>query len=1180
MIPEKPLPYNGDYSSPEEYVEKLLDFVATSDTFQILCGGVHILDFFTIEPGLFHHTLPEEWQAFVLTCGIMEFLDLLMRDDLDNLHYDEDKRPPESFIKYIRTVRDLSLGRTFTPPGHKLPVLPRPITVGMSPKKVHEVTNFADYVERLSGDIASQCGDDISHFVDFGSGQNYLGRALASEPYNRHVVAVEGREINVTAARGLDITSKLAIKPKVMRNKKLWNKIIQSLGPNPKGDEMALAKAIRDVAGDDAFDFRPVKDLGAEYAVEDGKGHVQYISGRLDSGDLADVIAQIKTGKSPEAQEKDLKLMAVSIHSCGNLSHFGIRSLVLNPSIRAVAIVGCCYNALTEKLGPPTYKHPYLRPTLKAVNGRVVRESEKRDPQGFPMSARLAEYGADGIRVNITARMMACQAPRNWGEIDSEGFFARHFYRAVLQRMFLDRGVVAKVRHFEPDAYAQPVDAGAGPFEVSTEPVIIGSLRKACYDSLGAYVRGAIEKLTTHPDYTQYAEVMRAKMADVTDEEILRYEELYTPRRRELCAVWSLMAFSAMAIESLIVVDRWLWLREQGDVVRHAWVETVFDYEQSPRNLVVRKDVSLDVLTQSHDCLVVGSELQIKLLQLGARVGFGGYWTRRDGGGGGGICARERAMSCVNRQAFPNPGCSRAWGGVLFRGFGWRIQNWELGERPKLWRWVYVGVGVGDNRDECALSVCLPSSRFSSPHRRPVSPGGSDSGVLTIPRLLGRPASPRLSASRGSRGGDAAPIAIVPSRLACMAPGSASSPHSESALRGAPQRHDCGGHGVDGTYTLIHIPLDLYSTLLQPILRILLPQSQSIQGSRDNSPEFELGGLTADCQHGFLNVSVTPIECSVVCHSSWAANVFEPVIRSLPRDAARQVSVSHDSYMILSVISAGLDAAGRVMELTSPLALAGIPIFFITTYYSDFILVPTKERQNVVQTLLAKGFELSAENESSFVTPGAYGHKRGNSSRASSPPNTPPPSNVGELQARTFGLLRKRNIAPYIAEGLELVQCSGREISQLSSAYQRPSVSRQPPASTRRPSWADNVDTKLYTCIIAALVSQPRFMSITLAQEDPPSLLLDKTLLDVFGDTLVGDTEGRLIPIFLDLANLPFEVTGIVCGVAGRLVQDMQMAESSELSYLSTARAGAVILSEEQSIRALGILQPLLDKEA
>ncbi|KAF4460122.1 hypothetical protein FALBO_13110 [Fusarium albosuccineum] len=586
MIPKKPLPFNGDFASPEEYTDELLKFVSTSETFQILCGGVHILDFFTIEPGLFHYAIPKEWQPFILSCTLMEFLDLLMRDDLDNLKF-QGETPPESLLDYIRTIRNLSLARSFSPQKQKLPVLPRSVAVGMNVKKVHEVTNFADYLDRLSDDIAENFGDKISHFVDFGSGQNYLGRALASEPYNRHVVAVEGRENNVTAARGLDMSSGLAVKPKVMRNKKLWNKILEARGLDGQDDPKALANAIHEVAGDKAFEFRPVRELEAEYTLEGGKGFVQYVSGRLDSGDLADVIAKIDTGNPLENEESELRLMAMSIHSCGNLSHFGIRSLVLNPSIRAVAIVGCCYNLMTEKLGPPTYKHAFLRPTLQAVNGRLVRESDKHDPQGFPMSQKFSTYDGDGVRLNITARMMACQAPRNWTEKESAGFFSRHFFRAVLQKMFLDRGVVTKVRHSDAERDTASEGESESPFDISTNPVIIGSLRKNCYGSFKAYVRGAVQKLTTNNDYSQYAEVIQEKMGDITDEEIEHYEAMYLPRKKELCAVWSLMAFSAMVVESLIVSDRWTFLKEHHDLVRQAWVETVFDYEQSPRNLVV-----------------------------------------------------------------------------------------------------------------------------------------------------------------------------------------------------------------------------------------------------------------------------------------------------------------------------------------------------------------------------------------------------------------------------------------------------------------------------------------------------------------------------------------------------------------------------------------------------------------
>lgn len=583
MSPTKPLPYSDDWSSPEEYVDELLNFSVTSDLFQVLCGGVHILDFFTTDPGLFHAALPQEWHEFLLSRDIMTVLDLLLRDDLDEVEKDPSRCPPQSLMDYIRQIRKFALARSFAPSTPKLPVLPRSIALGMKTKKVHEVVNFADYVGKLSDDIAEQYGTNISHFVDFGSGQNYLGRVLASEPYNRHVIGVEGREKNVSSAKYLDARSGLAVTAKVKRNKKLWTKIVESLGED-RHDPKAKEEAIRKFAGDEGFDFRTMEELDSVYKDEEGKGRVQYISGRLNSGDLTEVLATIQQSEADEAVKKDPRLMAVSIHSCGNLSHYAIRSMILNREIRAVAIVGCCYNLLTERLGPPTYKHIYLRPTLQALNGRVWQESDKKDPQGFPMSDRFCTYRDDGVRLNITARMMSCQAPLNWSREESEGFFSRHFYRAVLQRIFLDRGVVGKVRHSEP---AEGSDEPESPFNVSTNPLIIGSLRKSSYGSLKAYIRGAMEKLTSSSEYKQYGEVLKEKMGDLTDEDIDKYEAIYMPRKNELCVIWSMMAFSAMVAESLIVADRWMFLKEHTELVKDAWVETVFDYGQSPRNLVV-----------------------------------------------------------------------------------------------------------------------------------------------------------------------------------------------------------------------------------------------------------------------------------------------------------------------------------------------------------------------------------------------------------------------------------------------------------------------------------------------------------------------------------------------------------------------------------------------------------------
>ena len=237
-------------------------------------------------------------------------------------------------------------------------------------------------------------------------------------------------------------------------------------------------------------------------------------------------------------------------------------------------MVGCCYNLLTERLGPATYKLPELRPTT-CDHPRLEREGEACDPDGFPMSERFCGFSGGGIRLNITARMMAVQAPQNWGEKDSQGFFTRHFYRALLQKVFLDYGVVGPPR--KEHEGASPAGHSSG------TPMIIGSLRKSCYADFVAYVRGAMVKLENQPDI---GEKIRKKMGGITDEEIAGYERDYAHRKKDLSVVWSLMAFSAGVVEAAIVVDRWLWLKEQ-EQVREAWVESVFDYAISPRNLVI-----------------------------------------------------------------------------------------------------------------------------------------------------------------------------------------------------------------------------------------------------------------------------------------------------------------------------------------------------------------------------------------------------------------------------------------------------------------------------------------------------------------------------------------------------------------------------------------------------------------
>ncbi|RLL94195.1 hypothetical protein CFD26_102699 [Aspergillus turcosus] len=643
----RPLPLPEEWTDPDAYVDALLSFTTSSELFIHVCGGVHILDFLTRDPDLYDSLLPLHWRTFFEKHDIQDILDLLLREDIPPLlqqsrkiseidqSRDADARwrgqplPPVDLLEYIHQIRRLSLGRDFTPRQPGKVSLPHHLAVGMNQKKYHEVAHFSKYVNALCDTVAQERGEAISHIVDFGSGQNYLGRTLASPPYNRHIIAIERKHQFISGAKGMDIHAKLAKKQKRIFHKTNGRRNRRGLEEDqdttvtPPTPEVEIVENTPDGtstepgAGDDEdttvfnvlldIDIQPDEWGTSPYKngppkkfvsgkEEDKpvlKGAMDYIEHEIKDGYLEPIIKDVVKSRSSETEDsqgsvvvrdfrsegksEDPKVMVISLHSCGNLLHHGVRSLVLNPSVKAIAMIGCCYNLVTERLGPATYKYPILR----TQHPRLTQDACAYDPHGFPMSKRLESYehaSGTGVKLNITARSMSLQAPYNWGREDSEAFFTRHFYRALLQRIFVDRGVVEKPVN-PTDLYG--LETG-GPDAVGN-PLIVGSLRKAAFTSFSAYVHAAVAKLSRDP---QNGERVKAGMAGITEEEVKRYEAEYWPRKKHLSVTWALMAYSSALVEALIVVDRWQFLREH-DSVKDCWVEPVFDYSESPRNLAV-----------------------------------------------------------------------------------------------------------------------------------------------------------------------------------------------------------------------------------------------------------------------------------------------------------------------------------------------------------------------------------------------------------------------------------------------------------------------------------------------------------------------------------------------------------------------------------------------------------------
>jgi len=600
----KALPLPPAFTDEETYVESLLAFVTSHKLFQQVCGGVHILDFLTQEPDLYSILLPEDWRKWFEFHQISDILDLLMREDLSSVGVQSDyamstghcqnttsfnchesewrdgPSPPSSLLQYIQAVRNHTLDRQvrsartggLSPSGKHH--LAKHVSVGMKPKKIHEVERFVKYIDELILHIKSSTAHKISHIVDFGSGQNYLGRALASPPYCKDIIAIESKQHNIGGAKTMDVFANLAEKGRTMRNKKAYRMCKE--GPFQGTSSSTETTLLSQPSHEDYVRITTPEPTSMK--LEQTYGSLQYIKSMIQDGDLSAILPQVNIGDVLDRGKSDADLLVISLHSCGNLLHHGVRSLVLNPSVKAVAMVGCCYNLMTERLRPPTFKLPSLR----SPNERLDSTSCACDPHGFPMSERLAGYKhqwEEGIRLNITARMMAVQAPQNWTPKDCDDFFTRHFFRALLQRILVDRGILGK-----PAADAS-LDGARSPrgWSGPGQAVILGSLRKICYSSFIAYVRGAVAKLRHDPTHGRAITTLEGEL---TDEEINQYEEKYKDKKKELSIVWSLMAFSAGVVESTVVVDRWLYLREQKEV-RECWVEAIFDYGISPRNLAV-----------------------------------------------------------------------------------------------------------------------------------------------------------------------------------------------------------------------------------------------------------------------------------------------------------------------------------------------------------------------------------------------------------------------------------------------------------------------------------------------------------------------------------------------------------------------------------------------------------------
>lgn len=129
----------------------------------------------------------------------------------------------------------------------------------------------------------------------------------------------------------------------------------------------------------------------------------------------------------------------------------------------------------------------------------------------------------------------------------------------------------------------------------------------------------------------------------------------------------------------------------------------------------------------------------------------------------------------------------------------------------------------------------------------------------------------------------------------------------------------------------MHIPLDLYPYFLQSVLRLVFDELEPLDETKEEDASID-GETTSEEGSGykppaFLNISITPVEVSVICPRRLVEKYFTPLrqqLSGLDKSLDSELDVSDNDYIAMQVIGQGLEAGKRVLELTSPLAMAGM----------------------------------------------------------------------------------------------------------------------------------------------------------------------------------------------------------------------------------------------------------------
>ncbi|KAG0613832.1 hypothetical protein M758_6G132500 [Ceratodon purpureus] len=506
---------------------------------------------------------------------------------------------PDSLKEFVGTACRVSLSRgqvdssSDSYPGVPQVPIGSVLRQGMSVKKLHEIGILAALIAgtaKLSG------AKDV---IDVGAGQGYLALVLAFE-YRLSVTAVDA------CAHHADVTNKRAV-----RIEKYYN--------------TRLRKSQQD--GSNHPEVRAPQTVTCRIGTEESSSTLSSLLPALPKSLSSEVFFK----DSNSDHDEDPQVVLAGLHACGDLSATMLRTFIECEDVVAVINVTCCYHLLTEE-----------------------SNNDTKELSGFPMSETVANLG---LQIGRSARELACESAERWKEhhpTKAVQNFELHAFRAAFQ-LILDRhypefansrpsvGRVGKSRRrrkARQSAMEPLID------DTSKEPLLRtkdDSLDVGCVTCIGASLTDASEgplgtstsssactfDILTGP--SQDRDILRVEQENIAssllsdtesllEQQLVRFEEYVRPvlelfdlpqlPTSILKSIWtevapyqdlvgpfySLRTVLAPVIESYILLDRLLYLKEQGELVAAkcgtgagiaAHLVPIFEPATSPRNMAI-----------------------------------------------------------------------------------------------------------------------------------------------------------------------------------------------------------------------------------------------------------------------------------------------------------------------------------------------------------------------------------------------------------------------------------------------------------------------------------------------------------------------------------------------------------------------------------------------------------------